>query len=106
MGEIDGRARDLFALRNGSMVAPTRIASILQDEPAVTLFQVIQNLNNEIAAKIVPNKNIYATAVTERIQKRLTELLGPDEKIVITLVERIDLEPNGKCSFVKREQRS
>ena len=106
MGEIDGRARDLFVLRNGSMVAPARIAAVLQDEPAVALFQVIQNLNNDIAVKIVPNNNIYASAVTERIQKRLTELLGPDEKTVIALVERIELEPNGKCSFVKREQRS
>ena len=43
MGEIDGRARDVFVLRNGSMVAPARIAAVLQDEPAVTLFQVIQN---------------------------------------------------------------
>jgi phenylacetate-CoA ligase len=106
MGEIDGRARDLFFLRSGSMVAPARIAAVFQDEPAVTLFQVIQNLNNDIAVKIVPNKNLYASALTERIQGRLTELLGPDEKIVIALVERIDLEPNGKCSFVKKEQRS
>ena len=106
MGEIDGRARDLFVLRSGSMVAPARIAAVFQDEPAVTLFQVIQNLNNDIAVKIVPNKNLYASALTERIQGRLTELLGPDEKIVIALVERIDLEPNGKCSFVKKEQRS
>lgn len=104
MGEIDGRARDLFILKNGSMVAPSKIAAVLQDELAISLFQVIQTKNNDILVTIVPHKKLYTAIVTERIQRRLTELLGNDEKIIITPAEHIDLETNGKCCFVKREQ--
>ena len=106
MGEIDGRVRDLFTLKNDKIVAPAKIAAVLQDETAVSLFQVIQNLDNDINVTIVPNKNLYSTRVEERIQHRLTEILGNDGRILIATApaEHIDLETNGKCCFVKREK--
>jgi phenylacetate-CoA ligase len=104
MGEIDGRSQDVFSLKSGKLVPPAAIAAVLQDEPAVSLFQVIQNLNDEITVAIVPNRDLYSGIIAERILKRLTTLLGNDERIFIKTVDRIDLETNGKCCFVKREQ--
>jgi phenylacetate-CoA ligase len=104
MGEIDGRARDVFSLKNGTRVAPAAIAAILQDEPAVILFQVVQNRSNEITVKIVPNQSLFSSQVSERVKTRLSNLLGTDETISIALVTHIGLESNGKCSFVKREE--
>ncbi len=103
MGDIDGRARDLFTLKNGEMIPPSKIAAVLQDEPAVTLFQLIQNDEGKITVFIVPNENLFTDTTKEQIKRRLNMLLGPDEKIMLVRAEHIALEKNGKCCFVKRD---
>jgi phenylacetate-CoA ligase len=102
MGQIDGRVRDLFDLKSGKKVAPARIAEVLQDEPAVHLFQVVQYGDGAIVAHVVPSGSEIPVAVGERIRSRLTRLLGPGERISIAPARHIRLEPNGKCSFVKK----
>ena len=102
MGQIDGRVRDLLDLRSGKKVAPARIADVLQDEPAVHLFQVVQYGDGAIVAHVVPCGGTLPVAVSERILVRLTNLLGPAERISVTPARHIRLEPNGKCSFVKK----
>jgi len=102
MGEIDGRARDLFSLKNGKKIAPARIAAVLQDEPAVHLFQVLQESSGSIRVSIIPCGGTLPKGAAETITARLKELLGIQESITVTATDHINLEPNGKCSFVKR----
>jgi phenylacetate-CoA ligase len=102
MGDIDGRARDLFTLKNGETIAPAKIAAVLQDESAVRLFQIVQSIEGTITVSIVPNKTLFTDTAEERIKHRLNVLLGKDEKIIIVKAEHIELEKNGKCCFVKR----
>ncbi len=102
MGQIDGRVRDLLDLKSGKKVAPARITDVLQDEPAVHLFQVVQYSDGAIVAHVVPCGGALAAAVSERILARLTNLLGPAEGISVAPARHIRLEPNGKCSFVKK----
>lgn len=102
MGEIDGRARDLFSLKNGRKISPAKIAAVLQDEPAVQLFQVGQKSSGSITVHIIPYGGILPKGAAETITTRLKELLGIQESITVTATDHINLEPNGKCSFVKR----
>lgn len=106
MGDIDGRERDLFSLENGHLVAPSHIAAVLQDEAEVDLFQVAQDRSGRIEARIVRGTRPLGAETAGRIERGLRALLGPDEELAIVPVDWIELEPNGKCSFVKREGHS
>ncbi|MCX7715373.1 MAG: hypothetical protein N2171_06570 [Clostridia bacterium] len=102
MGDIDGRARDLFALKNRSVVAPAKIAAILQDIPSVHLFQVVQDTSGNITAFVVPVRKPLQKETVVTIKNALHKLLGEDESITVIESDTITLEPNGKCSFVKQ----
>jgi phenylacetate-CoA ligase len=104
MAQIDGRVRDILDLKSGKQVAPARIAGVLQDEPAVSLFQVVQYLDGTIVAHVVPGGSGLPAGVAERIVARLTGLLGAGERIAVAPARHIRLEPNGKCSFVKKAE--
>jgi phenylacetate-CoA ligase len=102
MGELEGRTIDLFELKTGRKVPPARVNAVLQDEPAVKLFQVVQHADNTISVNIVPDQKRYSETARQRVTKNLVELLGPDEQMSINLVDKVQLEPNGKVSFSKR----
>jgi phenylacetate-CoA ligase len=102
MGEIDGRARDRFFLKNGATLPPSRIAAVLQDEPGIVLFQAIQDEDGGVTLNIVPKGGLYSPATGERITARLRELIGEVGPISIKPVNSLTLEENGKIQFCKR----
>ena len=102
MGEIDGRAHDQLVLTNGKKIPPVKIISSLQDEPALHLFQIIQHTVNRIIINIIPHYTGFSSATPEKVKSKVEKLLGTEEKISVNVVDSIELEPNGKCSFVKR----
>jgi phenylacetate-CoA ligase len=102
MGDIDGRTRDCFQSFAGSMVTPSQIAKILQDEPGVVVFQAVQAENLAVAVDIVYSNNSAVEDSTARIRRGFEKLLGPAIPLSLNTARSIRLEQNGKCCFVKR----
>ena len=98
MGDLQGRSFDVFRLEGGRRLAPARITAVLQDEPAVSLFQVVQDPTRAIRAKVVPGRG-WGPEVSERLRTRLATLLG--ETVIVEVVDGIQLEPNGKVAWCK-----
>lgn len=105
MGEIDGRTRDCMVLKNGKKIPPSHITRLLQDEPSIRFFQVLQNNDDPITVNIVPHDTLFSRTVAENIKNTLQQVLGRDENIAIVPVKNIKLETNGKYSFVKSKAR-
>lgn len=101
MGEIDGRTRDRMIFKNGKKIPPSDITRLLQDEPSIRFFQVLQNNDDTITVNIVPHDTLFSRTVAENIKNTLQQVLGRDKNIAIVPVKNIKLETNGKYSFVK-----
>ena len=104
MGDVQGRARDVFRLASGRRIPPARVAAVLQDEPAVSLFQVVQDVAGEIAARVVPGRG-WNPAVGDRLRGTLTALLGEGQAVRVEVVDGIPLEPNGKVAWCRAPDR-
>jgi len=102
MGDIDGRTRDCFGTASGALVAPSRVAEILQDEPGIALFQAVQEEGRAVAVDVVYSGNAPAGDINVRVTQRLETLLGAGIPVRLKPVRSIALEENGKCCFVKR----
>jgi phenylacetate-CoA ligase len=102
MGPIEGRAADRFALRDGRAVAPARIAAIVQDDPAVSLFQVLQDPDHAMTVRVVPRPGRWTPAAPARLRATLGALLGREEEISVELVDAIPIEPTGKVAWCRR----
>lgn len=100
MGDLQGRSFDVFLLEDGRRIAPARITAVLQDEPAVSLFQVVQDRTRAIRAKVVPGRG-WGPEVSERLRTSLAALLGGGETLTVEVVDGIQLEPNGKVAWCK-----
>jgi len=101
MSELDGRTRDVYVMRSGKKVPPADIASKLQDIESIALFQVIHEGANGVTARVVPRNQSGFDAIAERVKSQLEKLLGGNETIAIELVDKLELESNGKFCFVK-----
>ena len=102
MSAIQGRADARFALRDGRAVAPARIAATVQDDPAVSLFQVVQGPDQAINVRVVPRAGAWSHAAPGHLRATLHALLGRDEAIAIEVVDGIPIEPTGKVAWCKR----
>jgi phenylacetate-CoA ligase len=102
MRAIQGRAADRFALRDGRTVPPASIAATVQDDPAVSLFQVVQDASHAITVRVVPRSGRWTGEVPGRLQATLRALLGREEAITVERVDTIPIEPTGKVAWCKR----
>ncbi len=102
MSAIQGRAADRFVLRDGRAVAPARIAATVQDDPAVSLFQVLQGPDLAITLRVVPRAGAWSPAAPGRLRATLAALLGRDETIAVEAVDSMPIEPPGQVAWCKR----
>ncbi len=100
MGDLSGRAFDGFRLAGGRVIAPSQITAVLQDEPSVSLFQVVEDRARGIAVNVVPGRG-WGREVAERLRVKLAVLLGGDAIVTVDAVAGIHLEPNGKVAWCK-----
>ena len=100
MGDLSGRAFDVFRLAGGRVIAPCQITAVLQDEPSVSLFQVVEDRARGIAVNVVPGRG-WGREVAERLRVKLAALLGGDASVTVDAVPGIRLEPNGKVAWCK-----
>ena len=102
MTAIQGRAADRFDLHDGRTVPPARIAVTVQDDEAVSLFQVVQAPSRAITLRVVPRAGRWTAAAPGRLEATLHALLGKEENISVERVDSVPIEPTGKIAWCKR----
>jgi phenylacetate-CoA ligase len=102
MAGITCRARDVFQTRDGARLLPDRLVSLLQEHPAVRLFQIVQAADLRIEARIVPDPARWTDATPAELIPLLSGAMGHAADIHVVRTDRVTLEPNGKYCYAKR----
>ncbi|MEM7145075.1 MAG: hypothetical protein AAF591_08045 [Verrucomicrobiota bacterium] len=103
INEIHGRTRDRFELSDQSLTPPIHLISIVQDEPAVRLFQLDQQPDGHIIANVIPDDKLWSPSVQERLTTNLAAALpGGSKDFSLATTNKVPLEHNGKFTYAKR----
>jgi phenylacetate-CoA ligase len=103
MKEIACRTRDVFETRNGEKVVPSRLVAVLQEDPSIRIFQLVQGADRGIEVRIVPNPTVWRPDSEYQIKAKLSAILSEsEENIRLIRVETVGLESNGKFCYAKR----
>lgn len=103
MEDVGGRTRDCFETASGGRIAPASVALLLQNEPSIRLFQVVQDETRRVEARVIPDPARWNAAVAGRVREALVHLLGDaGTGIEVIIVDKVDLEFNGKFCCAKR----
>jgi phenylacetate-CoA ligase len=103
MQEIAARTRDLFETSDGRRVAAASLVALLQDEPAIAVFQITQLADRTLEARVVPDRALWTSGSEQQIRAKLADAWrGSEAGIRVLAVERVQLEPNGKFCYAKR----
>ena len=85
----EGRSDEYLTLPGGRRIHPQAIRTVVLDEDAVWQFQAVQETVEEIRLAIVPDPRANGVDLEQRLQLRLTSVLGPDVRIRILLADSI-----------------
>lgn len=99
MGKVDGRSSDIIITPKGNKLIVHFFTGIFEYYPSIKFFQVIQEKNDEINIKIVPNEN-YKDSDSILIKNEIKEKGDPDLIVNFEIVSEIPLEKSNKRRFV------
>lgn len=106
MEEVGGRTRDRFETARGRMIPAAAVATLLQNVPAIRLFQVVQDEDRRVEARVIPDPARWNPELASKVREALVSLLeGEGSGIEVIPAESVDLEFNGKFCFAKRIHR-
>lgn len=100
---VTGRVTDLFKLKDGSRVRI--MAANYAEEPLIHQCQFIQHSLEQVEVKMVLNKtdkNGKEEAIRDlkiRMEKKLHDILGKDQKIIFNIVDDIPKPTSGKFQY-------
>jgi len=101
---IHGRAYDVLQLPCGRKVHPEAVIYVFEaiqsETNAFNQFQVIQQDENRILVKLIPNKN-WNEEVHIKLLKDLRRDISSDIDFEVKIVDEIRREPSGKLRLVK-----
>jgi phenylacetate-CoA ligase len=102
VGKIEGRTHDFLSAANGRPIPGEFIPHLFQKVQGFDRYFVHQLSESEINVSIVRNEQ-YSDAEIRQLTKLMRDILGHDMRIHFESVERIELSPTGKLSFIKSE---
>ena len=108
LSKVFGRTHDRFPLPNGRTLFPKYLASALRPVmPSLRLYQIVQESMDRVAVKLqtVPGVEIPPEKL-EAVRAKMMSHLGDGVTVLISVVNEIPCEPNGKFrpykSYVKQ----
>jgi phenylacetate-CoA ligase len=102
IGKIEGRTHDFLSAIDGRPIPGEFIPHLFQKVRGFDRYFIHQTSESEIQVKIVRNEH-YDDVEVRRLTELMKETLGTDMRIHFESVERIELSPTGKLSFIKSE---
>jgi phenylacetate-CoA ligase len=96
---IDGRLVDFIELPNGQQIPPYAIMSLLQNISGIGRYQIIQETQNKIVAKIEKSKDFDQTTITN-IRDVCTKLFSSDIQLEIDTIEQFPIEIGKKFRVI------
>ena len=101
--KIEGRDVDILITPSGKNLIVHYFTGYFEWIKSVSQFQVIQEKNDKIVLKIVPNK-LFSLKEKKKIYDDISTYIGNDVNFLIEIVDEIPVNPkNGKRRFVIRE---
>ncbi len=108
LSKVFGRTHDRFPLPNGRTLFPKYLASALRPVmPSLRLYQMVQEAEDRVVVKLqpVPGAELPPEKL-EAVRAKMTSHLGDGVTVLISIVDEIPCEPNGKFrpykSYVKQ----
>lgn len=98
LSKVFGRTHDRFLLPKGRTLLPKYLASALRPVmPSLRLYQIVQEAEGRVVVKLqtVPGAEIAAEKL-EAVRKKMMSHLGEAVTVLISVVDEIPCEPNGK----------
>ena len=100
--KIEGRDVDILITPSGKNLIVHYFTGYFEWIKSVSQFQVIQEKNDKIVLKIVPNK-LFSLKEKKKIYDDISTYIGNDVNFLIEIVDEIPVNPNnGKRRFVIR----
>jgi len=97
--KIKGRLVDFVILPSGEKLSPLPFNQLMSYNPAIDQYRIVQEYINLLSVEIVPLQNFNQSHFVT-IEKELRKLVGQDMKITISLVKKIDFDPEYKRSIL------
>jgi hypothetical protein len=104
MSDVEGRLTDALRTSRG-LVTETTVQKILCSLDLVYRCRIIQEADDVFRALVILD-GAREGDLADRLEKRLLDELGPDARIVVEPVSRIDTEPSGKYRLVQTRLRN
>lgn len=103
--KIEGRSAELLRLPNGKSISEPILTSLLRVRlnnyiTYIRSYQAIQHTGNEVEFKVIPEDK-FNENVKIKLKDALSELLGDDINVNITLTDKIQREASGKRLLIK-----
>ena len=98
LSKVLGRIHDRFLLPNGRTLLPKYLATVLRlVMPSLRQYQMVQETRDRVVIKLqtIPGVELPAEKL-EAVRKGMARHLGDEVTILISIVDEIPCEPNGK----------
>lgn len=102
IGKIEGRTHDFLSTTDGRPIPGEFIPHLFQKAQGFDRYFVHQFSGYEIEVSIVRNEH-YSDSEIQKLIELMKEILGNDMQINFAPVEKIELSPTGKLSFIKSD---
>lgn len=99
MEDVTTKAEDTLTLKDGRLISPSVLTHPFKPLDSIEGSQIIQTAPDAITVKIVPTP-AYTAALTDHLVRELQVRVGPDVRINVELVERLEPSKNGKFKWV------
>ncbi len=96
---VHGRRIDLLRTPSGRLVHASALAGPFLDGAIVRQYQIVQDAGDRLRVRIVPGRD-WTPAAAERIAEGILRAIGEPMPVLVTRVERIPPERNGKFRVV------
>jgi phenylacetate-CoA ligase len=99
MDDVTTKAEDVLTLGDGRLISPSVLTHPFKPLESIEGSQIVQTAPNAITVRLVPGPQL-TTALVETLVHDLQERLGPEVRIDVAMVERVEVSANGKFKWV------
>ena len=102
MSDVEGRARDRLRCASGEQVPGATVVRALQSIDGMDLFQLLQDESGAVEFRLAPFDASRLAGLRAEVTRTIAAVLGDTTEIRFRADRPLELETNGKFSFLRR----
>jgi phenylacetate-CoA ligase len=99
MADVTTKSEDMLTLPDGRLISPSVLTHPFKPLDSIEGSQIVQTAADRVLVRIVPGAT-YDDGLTAHLKSELQARLGPDVRIDIEKVERLEQAKSGKFKWV------